>query len=396
MPKRSSFRISRRSVEALRVDRKDAVFWDRDLPGFGVRVHRSGRKTYVVQTRGPAGLKRVTIGQHGELTPEEARTEAREIIDRIKRGIDPAPPDEAPAPELTIADLAERCVSAHVAVNCSAGTMKNYRNAIDGYIVPELGDLPLGAVDRAEVSALHYRLRGTPHQANRVIRVLSKIFSLAEAWGVVPPGTNPCKAVRLYKEGKRERFLKEDEYRRLGRVLDEAQAEGSLGPHGIAAIRLLLLTGCRRDEIVTLRWDDVDRAAGELRLRETKTGARMIPLTPAVEEVLAGIPRVPGNPWVIAGAKAGSHMANVDKVWRRLRERAGLEDVRIHDLRHSYASRALALGESLTMIGRLLGHTKVGTTARYAHLARDTERASAAKVGGSIGSDIMPEDVVGA
>ena len=395
MPKRSSFRVSRRSVEALRVDRKDAVFWDRDLPGFGVRVHRSGRKTYVVQTRGPAGLKRVTIGQHGELTPEEARTEAREIIDRIKRGIDPTP-DEAPAPELTIADLAERCVSAHVAVNCSAGTMKNYRNAIDGYIVPELGDLPLGAVDRAEVSALHYRLRDTPHQANRVIRVLSKIFSLAEAWGVVPPGTNPCKAVRLYKEGKRERFLKEDEYRRLGRVLDEAQAEGSLGPHGIAAIRLLLLTGCRRDEIVTLRWDDVDRAAGELRLRETKTGARMIPLTPAVEEVLAGIPRVPGNPWVIAGAKAGSHMANVDKVWRRLRERAGLEDVRIHDLRHSYASRALALGESLTMIGRLLGHTKVGTTARYAHLARDTERASAARVGGSIGSDIMPEDVVAA
>ena len=194
--------------------------------------------------------------------------------------------------------------------------------------------------------------------------------------------------MRLYKEGKRERFLKEDEYRRLGRVLDEAQAEGSLGPHGIAAIRLLLLTGCRRDEIVTLRWDDVDRAAGELRLRETKTGARMIPLTPAVEEVLAGIPRVPGNPWVIAGAKAGSHMANVDKVWRRLRERAGLEDVRIHDLRHSYASRALALGESLTMIGRLLGHTKVGTTARYAHLARDTERASVARVGGSIGSDI--------
>ncbi len=395
MPKRSSFRVSKRSVDALRVNRKDAVFWDRDLPGFGVRVHRSGRKTYVVQTRGPAGLKRVTIGQHGELTPEEARKAAREVIDRIKRGIDPTP-DEASAPELTIADLAERCVSAHVAVNCSAGTMKNYRNAIDGYIVPELGDLPLGAVDRAEVSALHYRLRDTPHQANRVIKVLSKIFSLAEAWGVVPPGTNPCKAVRLYKDGKRERFLKEDEYRRLGRVLDEAQTEGSLGSHGIAAIRLLLLTGCRRDEIVTLRWDDVDRATGELRLRETKTGARMIPLTPAVEEVLAGIPRVPGNPWVIAGAKAGSHMANVDKVWRRLRERAGLEDVRIHDLRHSYASRALALGESLTMIGRLLGHTKVGTTARYAHLARDTERASAARVGGSIGSDIMPEDVVGA
>ena len=394
MPKRSNFRISKRTVEALHVDRKDAVFWDRDLPGFGVRVYRTGRKVYVVQTRGAAGLKRVTIGRHGEITPEEARKNARGIIDCIKRGIDPKA--EAPAPELTTAELAERCVRAHVAVNCSAGTMKNYRNAIDGYIVPELGALPLSAVDRAEVSALHYRLRRTPHQANRVIKVLSKMFSLAESWELVLPGTNPCKSVQLYREGKRERFLNEDEYRRLGRVLDEAETEGSMGRHGIAAIRLLLLTGCRRDEIVTLRWDDVDRAAGELRLRETKSGARMIPLTPAVEEVLAGIPRVPGNPWVIAGAKTGRHMANIDKVWQRLREQARLEDVRIHDLRHSYASRALALGESITMIGRLLGHTKVGTTARYAHLARDTERASAARVGGSIGTDIMPEDAVGA
>ena len=394
MPKRSNFRISKRTVEALHVDRKDAVFWDRDLPGFGVRVHRTGRKVYLVQTRGAAGLKRVTIGRHGEITPEEARKNARGIIDCIKRGIDPKA--EAPAPELTTAELAERCVRAHVAVNCSAGTMKNYRNAIDGYIVPELGALPLSAVDRAEVSALHYRLRRTPHQANRVIKVLSKMFSLAESWELVLPGTNPCKSVQLYREGKRERFLNEDEYRRLGRVLDEAEAEGSMGRHGIAAIRLLLLTGCRRDEIVTLRWDDVDRAAGGLRLRETKSGARMIPLTPAVEEVLAGIPRVPGNPWVIAGAKTGRHMANIDKVWQRLREQARLEDVRIHDLRHSYASRALALGESITMIGRLLGHTKVGTTARYAHLARDTERASAARVGGSIGTDIMPEDAVGA
>ena len=145
MPKRSNLRISRRTVEALRVEGRDAVFWDRDLPGFGVRVHRTERKTYVVQTRGPAGLKRVTIGQHGEVTPEQARKDASEVIDRIKRGMDPMP--EPPAPEVTIADLAERCVSAHVAVNCGPNTMKNYRNAIDAYIVPELGVLSLGAVD---------------------------------------------------------------------------------------------------------------------------------------------------------------------------------------------------------------------------------------------------------
>ena len=196
MPKRSNLRISRRTVEALRVEGRDAVFWDRDLPGFSVRVHRTERKTYVVQTRGPAGLKRVTIGQHGEVTPEQARKDASEVIDRIKRGMDPMP--EPPAPEVTIADLAERCVSAHVAVNCGPNTMKNYRNAIDAYIVPELGVLSLGAVDRAQVTALHYRLRDTPYQANKVVTVLSKMFSLAEAWGLVPPGTNPCKAVRMY------------------------------------------------------------------------------------------------------------------------------------------------------------------------------------------------------
>ena len=132
----------------------------------------------VVQTRGLAGLKRVTIGQHGEVTPEQARKDASEVIDRIKRGMDPMP--EPPAPEVTIADLAERCVSAHGAVNCGPNTMKNYRNAIDAYIVPELGVLSLGAVDCAQVTALHYRLRDTPYQANKVVTVLSKMFSLAD------------------------------------------------------------------------------------------------------------------------------------------------------------------------------------------------------------------------
>ena len=154
-------------------------------------------------------------------------------------------------------------------------------------------------------------------------------------------------------------------------------------------MRLLLLTGCRKNEILTLRWDDVDRTVGELRLRESKTGVRQVPLTPAVQAVLDGIVRIEGNPWVITGKKTGTHLSNVDEAWRRVRIRAGLEGVRIHDWRHSYASRALALGEGLSMIGKLLGHRKVRTTARYAHLARDTERASAAKVGSSIGGDLL-------
>ena len=179
-------------------------------------------------------------------------------------------------------------------------------------------------------------------------------------------------------------------------MLVEAEASGSVWPSAIVAIRLLMLTGCRRNEIITLRWDDVDRTARELRLRDSKTGARRVPLTPAAEAVLDGIPRVAGNSWVIVGQKPEAHLSNIEQIWIRLRARAGLEDVRIHDLRHSYASRALALGEGLPMIGKLLGHRKIGTTARYAHLARDTKKASAAKVGGSIGADILAHDTAAA
>ena len=388
MPARNAIRISKRSVDALTVERGDAVFWDRDLTGFGVRVYATGRKVYVVQMRGPGGgMKRATLGAHGEMAPDEARKDAAGVLDRIRRGEEPFPP--APEAEPTVADLAARYMKAHVEVNCQPGTVETFRRIVDRYIVPELGRLALSAVERSHVSDLHFGMRDKPSQANQTVGVLSKMFRLAEAWGMTPPRRNPCRSVRPYGKIRRERFLTPEEYRTLGRVLDEAGRQGGLLPSGVAAVRLLLLTGCRKNEIVTLRWDDIDRTAGEIRLRCTKTGTRRLPLTPAVEWVLAGIPRIEGNPWVIAGQKPGDHLKNLDQVWARLRARAGLKDVRIHDCRHSYASRALAIGEGLPMIGKLLGHRKVTTTARYAHLARDTEKASAVRVGGSIGADIL-------
>lgn len=168
----------------------------------------------------------------------------------------------------------------------------------------------------------------------------------------------------------------------------EAEAAGTVSCHAVAAFRLLMLTGCRLTEILTLRWDDVDHTAGEFRLRAGKTGARKVALTPTAERVLASVPRIPGNPWVIADARTGGHLKSVYADWHWLREGVGLEELRIHDLRHSYASRALALGESLSMIGKLLGHLDMESTARYAHLARETERAAAGRVGASIGADI--------
>ena len=385
MPRRSEFRIGKRAVDALRVETGDATFWDRDLAGFGVRVHATGRKVYVVQTRGPDGPRRVSLGQHGDLSPDEARKRARPAIDRLKRGEDAFPP-----PELTVAELAERYLRTHVAVHCKPSSARLYRLVLRRHILPALGAKPVGAVGREDAAELHHRLREHPHMANRTARVLSGMFRQAEAWGLVPPGSDPCRAVRYYRERPRERFLSPEEYRRLGRALREAEAKGSSWRPAVAAIRMLLLTGCRKNEIVTLRWDDVDLTACELRLGNAKSGPRMVPLTPPAIRVLDGIPRTTGNPWVIRGRKPGTHLTDLAYHWARIAARAGLDGVRIHDLRHSYASRALALGEGLPAIGRLLGHAGVGTTARYAHLMRDAEKAAAGRVGDSIAVHIAP------
>ena len=384
MPRRSELRITKRTVDALSVEAEDAVFWDRDLAGFGVRVHATGRKVYVVQSRGPTGPKRVTLGRHGDMSTDEARKRAAVVIDRIKRGEDPVP--APPEPELTLSELSERFLRTHVKVHCKPKTVATYRSVLDKHILPILGAMSISEVGRGEISALHHRLHDTPAMANRTVKILSKMFSLAEAWERIPPGRNPCRSVRRYKERSRERFLTPEEFRRLGRVLQEA--DGSVWPPAIAALRLLMLTGCRKSEILTLRWDDVDRTAGELRLRDAKAGPRMVPLTPAVVAVLDGIPRIHGNPWVIVGRKPDSHLPDLQLYWMRICERAGLDDVRIHDIRHSYASRALSLGESLPTIGKLLGHRKVATTARYAHLMRDAEKVAATRVGDSIGAHL--------
>ena len=386
MPRRSELKITKRAVDALGVEAGDALFWDRDLAGFGVRVHATGRKVYVVQSRGPGGPKRMTLGRHGEMSADEARRRAGGVIDRIKRGEDPEPaPPEA---ELTIADLAERFMRVHVGLHCKPGTSAGYCSVLEVHILPALGEMAAAEVGRGEVSALHHRLRDTPSRANAAVDLLSEMFSLAGAWELTPPGRNPCRGLRRYRTRKRERFLSDEEFRRLGRALKDAEAEGGIWPPAVAAIRLLTLTGCRRGEILNLRWEDVDRTSGELRLRDAKTGPRMAPLTTPVLRVLDGIPRSPDTPWVIPGQRQGSRLTNLYHYWEPIRARAGLPDVRIHDLRHSYASRALALGEGLPAIGRLLGHSKVSTTARYAHLMRDAEKIAANRVGESIGAHI--------
>ncbi len=383
MPKRSKIKLTKRVVDALSVEKDDTAFWDRELAGFGVRVYATGRKVYVVQSRGPWGPKRVTLGRHGEMSTDEARKQAALVIDRIKRGEETGlKPPEA---ELTVAGLAGRFMRDHAGTHCKPDTARTYRSLIENHVEPALGGMALADVGRAEVSELHHRLRGTPVVANAAVGLLSKMFKMAEAWGLVPAGSNPCRGLRRYRTRARERFLTPSEFRRLGRALRDLEAEGRTWAAAVAAIRLLALTGCRRSEILDLHWDDVDRTSGELRLKEAKAGPRMVPLTEPVKRVLDGVPRSPDNPRVISSKHGKGRLGNLSSYWGVVRERAGLDDVRLHDLRHSYASRALALGESLSAIGRLLGHRHVVSTARYAHLMRDAEKAAAARVGESIG-----------
>ncbi len=347
---------------------------------------------YLVQNRGPRGSKRVTVGRHGIISADQARRRAASIIARIKAGEDPNPAPKTRAEAgLTVAELAERYLREHVAVRCKPNTAKGYRQMIDNHISPALGKVPIAALRREHIADLQFRLRGTPTAANRAVADLSRMLNQAEAWGLYPAGSNPCRALPKYRTRRLERFLTEEEFRRLGGALGGLEAEGRMPLHAAAALRLLMLTECRSSEIMTLRWEDVFLATNEIRLRDSKTGPRTVPLSLAAARVLAELPRPAGNPWVIAGHEPGTRLSHINYYWYRVRERAGLDDVRIHDLRHSFASRALALGESLSMIGKLLGHSKIQTTARYAHLARDSVKESAARVAASIGADLSGE-----
>ena len=383
-------RLSDRQVDALKFGRETMV-WDRHLPGFAVRVYPSGTRTYIVQTRGPYGTRRVTLGRHGAIGAAEARRRAWQVIARIKAGKEPLPEHStsrrAAGPRL--ADVAARYMDEYVAVHCKPATMRIRSAAIYRHILPSLGKQRIGAVRRRHVTRLHQRLAATPVLANNAVITLSQIFTKAQDWGILAEGANPCRHIELYRQRKRERFLTEAEFKRLGRVLDQAEDSGGATPAAIAAIRLLILTGCRRGEILALRWDEVDLKARELHLRDTKTGPRVVPLSPAAVQLLAGLPRSEGSTWVIPGRKPGTHLVRLGNAWRLLRKRAGLHDVRLHDLRHSFASSALALGESLPMIARLLGHRQIASTVRYAHLARASVHEAAARVADSLAEDIL-------
>lgn len=329
----------------------------------------TGTKTYQVQYRKGGRTRRASLGRHGNITAEQARNRAREVMGELSKGENPVEEIAQHRRAPTVSALAERFFEDHVKQRCKPSTQGEYRRAIDLFINPAIGSFKTVDVERRDIAELHHKFRDKPYQANRTLGVLSKMFNLAEIWGLRPDGSNPCRHVPKYREVKRERFLSQVELQRLGQVLSEVEQDGSETPYIVAAFRLLILTGCRLGEIQTLQWSFITDAGMEL--PDTKTGARRIPLPQTARAILSALPRLSDNPYVIAGKIPGKHASDFQHPWRRIRKRAGLDDVRIHDLRHTYASNAVSSGMPIQMVGRLLGHSQIQTTMRYAHLADD-------------------------
>lgn len=388
-------KLNKRTVDATAPRERDYALWDDDLPRFGLRVRQSGTKTYVVQYRAKGRTRVVTLGRHGALTPDQARKLALGVLAQVAAGSDPAEDRDTGREQLTVRQLGNRYLAEHAEPKKKPSSAADDRRMLEKYIFSAFGSRRVLEVRRADIEKVHVALREKPTTANRLVSLLSALFHFAERLELVPPYFNPCRGIRRYPERRRERFLSVAELTRLGAALKDLEEAYESGrdprrrqselPAGLAAVRLLVFTGARVGEILSLRWAYVEFERGLLRLPDSKTGAKVIHLNAPALELLAQRYEARGDsPWVIPGEAPDEHLVNLGKIWRRVRKRAGLEDVRLHDLRHSFASVGAAAGLSLPLIGGLLGHRQASTTQRYAHLADDPIRSASELVGSRI------------
>jgi integrase len=340
------------------------------------------------------------------MTAERARSEALRQLSAISSGSDPAEAKRAQRAELTMRELYPAYLE-DVERRRKPSTAIDYKRMWERHVLPAFGNKKVVAITPADVRRFHRSLHKTPYHANRIIAMLGGFFTFASNEDVRPRHDNPAHGVEFFPEEPRERFLTPDEFRRLGLALQKAESEGlppapehrrkppkdakakhrpksadqpiPANPFGVAAIRLLALTGCREGEILSLTWDAVDLERGHLRLSNTKTGKSVRPLGQSAAEILAALPKIKGNPFVICGGAPGKNLKDIKRLWHAVRHAAKLTDVRIHDLRHSFASVPATSGESLLVVRSLLGHKRVATTERYAHLGNDPVRRAADK-----------------
>ena len=404
-------RITKKSVDKLVCPAgKDREFlWDSDLRGFGVCAFASGAKVYVVQYRKDGRSRRSTIGDHGRLTPDEARSEAKKTLGAVESGADPIAERRQARAVPTFAEVAEDFMQPAAKGKRKPGTLADYRAILDRHIKPAIGNTRIVDVKRSDVAALHAKLSDMPYLANRALAVVSSIWNWAAKREIVEYHANPAKGVDRFKEAKRERFLTSEEFGRLGDALREGETVGlpyevdetkpkaknapkpenrrtKLDPYAVAAIRLLILTGARLREILEAKWEHVDFERGLLLLPDSKTGAKTVYLSTAALQLIRDLPRIERNPYLIPGAEEGAPRADLNRPWRAVIAAAGLKGVRIHDLRHSFASFGAGASLGLPVIGKLLGHTQPATTARYAHLDADPMRRAVETIGAQISS----------
>jgi integrase len=416
-------RITKRLVESLKPVSQDSFVWDDTLSGFGLRLQPTGAKSYIVKYRAGSGrgapTRRVTLGRIGTLTPDEARALARKILGAVAHGSDPAALKAAERRASTLRELAQIFLVEHVDAKRKRTTAAHYRRLLENVVLPELGSRKAEQVTPSDLAKLHAKMRGRPYQANRMLEVVGSLYSFAGKRKILPLGFNPARGIEQYPEKGRERFLTAEELSRLGDAIREAETVGlpykidetkatakhapkkanrrtKIGPHAAAALRLLILTGARLREILHLKWEHVDLQRGLLLLPDSKTGKKAIVLNAPALDILANLPRV--GTYVIAGQAAGTDndkpRADLNRPWRAIAKRAGLNGLRLHDLRHTHASVGAGLGLGLPIIGKLLGHTQPSTTARYAHLDTDPLRRASEHIGSEIAAamgDLTPQ-----
>ncbi|MEM1420904.1 MAG: site-specific integrase [Pseudomonadota bacterium] len=377
MAQRDKIRLSKRAVEALAPAARLYAVWDAEIPGFGLRVFPSGVQTYFLQYRSPR--KRTTqkkkIGRHGQVTAEEARRIARELLGRIAMGSDPASELAADRAAPTVDQLWARWRDQHVRLKLKPRTQEEYERSYRRNVGPAIGRMKVKDVSLEDVNKILVGLGEKWAQSNRTRALIFTLFEFADRHDFRPDGRNPAKHALRFKEKRRERVLSEAEERRLLKALEEAETDESVSPFAVAAFRLLYLRGMRLGEVRTLKWEYVN--GDVLELPDSKTGAKRVFVDAKFLKVLHAIPRDPGNPFVIQGDVSGQPIINLQKCWRRVRLRADLPDLRIHDLRHNYATKIANGGLPLQLAQEQLGHKDIQTTMRYVHVSDDARRRAA-------------------
>ncbi len=402
-----SVKLTKRAVDAAAPRPSRYFVWDAELKGFALRVAESGTKTYIVRYRprgtGRAGPRRfIVVGRHGAITPDEARAQAKSILGAVAAGQDPAQERAEAKAAMSVAQLIAFFITQHAKPKRKPGTAADYEAILNHYLLPKFGKKAADQLTTAEVARLHLSLRDRPYQANRLLAVVGSMYGLAARHGIVPRGTNPAQGVERFRESARERYLGSDELSRLGATLRLAESEGLpwradsrrphskhlareenrrtvLAPEVVLAFRLLMFTGARLQEILTLQWSHIDLERGMINLPDSKTGRKTIVMSAATVDLLRNRER--RGAFVIPGSDGDKPRSDLKKPWRAIQRHARLEGVRIHDLRHTFASIGAGASLGLPIVGKLLGHSQPATTARYAHLDADPLRRASNVIG---------------